>query len=265
MASSSSLEKDKYQLLQEKRANRPERAERQEREESRIKRDIRGWIGWDFIQNCADLCVNPLAIILTFLTGGRAIEVLDYTRGMFADMGGYIEGRFLPVYKRYKVIDIFIDPITGKKTFSTQLETARRTIPLMKTEPLVALFWELIEHRDPEEYLLQWPQKNQYWQLYRAISQIPVPFSPLAPLYHKGENEGQQKNIYPHWLRGMRAAQLRVQYNLSIDKLCDFFGWLSIDMARHYAGLTSLDMVIAIRQGERFNEIFERMMEEENK
>ena len=60
----------------------------------------------------------------------------------------------------------------------------------------------------------------------------------------------------------MRAAQLRVQYNLDVSRLCDFFKWEELEMARHYAGLSVLDMVVAMRQGERFMEIWKNMIGE---
>ncbi len=248
-------------MLEMSKKPRKLREDRIERAETRIKRDIRGWIGWDYIEECVSLCENVLAVLLLFLTGGRATEVLDYTRGMFADMGGWYEGRGLPVYKRYKILERFVDPITGDVTYDTELEQARRRIPILKDEPLADMFWDVIKDKDRDKPLLHWPDhKDQYWQLYKVIAKIPAPSSPDAPFYHKGPNEGLQKNIYPSWFRGMRAAQLRVQYNLDIGKLCDFFKWESIDMARHYAGMSVRDMVIAMRQGERFNEIWENMM-----
>ena len=253
---------DLYQKPRIEREEVAEREEREEREEGRIKRDIRGWIGWDFIEKCVGLCEDPLAVLSTFMTGGRATDILDYTRGMFADMGGWYEGRALPVYKRYRILEkIIVDPIKGTKRYITQLQVDRRRIPILKDEPLAGLFWDLIKDKDWDEPLLSWPDhKDQYWQLYKVISKIPVPSSPLAPLYHKGPDKGLQKNLYPHWLRGRRAAQLRVQYNLDPAKLCDFFKWKTLDMARHYAGLSVLDMVIAMKQGERFMEIWENMM-----
>ena len=60
----------------------------------------------------------------------------------------------------------------------------------------------------------------------------------------------------------MRAAQLRVQYNLNVARLCDFFKWEKLEMARHYAGLSVVDMVVAMRQGERYMEIWKNMIGE---
>lgn len=239
---------------------REERVERVERIETRIKRDIRGWIGWDFIEECVELCDNPLVVLSIFMTGGRATEILDYTRGMFTDMGGWYEGVGLPVYKRYKILEKILNPATGKRKYITQLQVARRRIPILKDEPLAGVFWDAIKEKDWDEPILYWPNyKDQYWQLYKNIIKIPVPSSPLAPIYHKGPYKGQQKGLYPHWFRGMRAAQLRVQYNMDIDKLCRFFKWETLEMAKHYAGLSITDMVMAMKQGERYMEIFEMM------
>lgn len=198
---------------------------------------------------------------MAFLTGGRATELLAFSRGMFADMGGWYEGMRLPVFKRFRIIDKYLDEDTGKYKYETLLETGRRTIPILKTEPLAGMFWDMIKDRDRGEPLLHWPDhNNQYWQLYKCIKKIPAPFSSLAPFYHKGPKRGKQKHLYPHWFRGMRAAQLRVQYNLDIGKLCDFFRWETLDMARHYAGLSIVEMVVAMRSGERYMEIWEEMM-----
>jgi len=246
-----------------RKKDRVERVERVERIETRIKRDIRGWIGWDYIEECVELCDEPLAVLLPFMTGGRASEVLDYSREMFSDMGGWYEGFGLPVYKRFKVVEI-IDPITGKMTYDTVLEVDRRRIPIRKDEPLAGMFWDLIKDHDRGEPILRWPEYgDQYWQLYKCVSKIPAPISPHAPFYHKGPNKGQQKNLYPHWFRGMRAAQLRVEYNLPVATLCDFFKWKTLDMARHYAGLSITDMVMAMEQGKRFTEIWREMIREE--
>lgn len=248
-------------MSKKSRVERVENVERREREETRIKRDIRGWIGWDYIAECVELCDNPLAVLTPFITGGRATEILDYTRGMFADMGGWYEGRGLPVYKRFRILEKILDPKTGKRRWVVELVTERRTIPILKEEPLADYFWELIVDKPRDAPLLHWPEyKNQYWQLYKAISKIDPPFSTLAPFYHKGPHEGEQKNTYPHWYRGMRAAQLRVQYNLDVTKLCDFFRWKTLEMARHYAGMSVVDMVVAMKQGERFLEVWENMM-----
>lgn len=244
------------------RGDRIER-ERVERVETRIKRDIRGWIGWDYIEECVELCEYPLAVLLAFITGGRASEILDYSRGMFADMGGWYEARMLPVYKRFRILEKIVGP-DGKRTYITQPLMERRTIPIRKDEPLAGMLWDLIKDIPRGEPLLHWPDHDhQYWQFYKCVSRIRPPTSPLAPQYHKGVSMGQQKNLYPHWFRGMRAAQLRVEYNLAPDILCDFFKWETLDMAKHYAGLSIVDMVVAMKQGERFIEIWESMMRRE--
>ncbi len=51
--------------------------ERLERKETRITRDIKTFIGWEFIDQVADLSANRSLVICLFLTGGRATEILD--------------------------------------------------------------------------------------------------------------------------------------------------------------------------------------------
>lgn len=54
--------------------------ERKLREPTRIKKDIRGWIGWDYIKRFVDLAEYPVLIMALFLIGGRATEVLELER-----------------------------------------------------------------------------------------------------------------------------------------------------------------------------------------
>ena len=65
-----------------------------------------------------------------------------------------------------------------------------------------------------EDKLFGFPSyKDQYWQVYKVVHQIDAPENPYAP-----------ENIYPHWFRGQRAAQLRIEYGLDIDQLMRIFG-----------------------------------------
>lgn len=226
---------------------------RTRRELTRIRRDIRGWIGWDYIETLVHLCENPGLILVAFMTGGRATEILELTRGHFADMGAYYEVRAMPVFKKYDVLSTYVDEM-GKKHWETELVTEYRTFPILKTDPLAELFWNFIRDQEGKLFEFKVPGtdelwKDQYWQMYKRIADIPPPPSPLAPVYHKGPNVGQQKNVYPHWFRGMKAAQLRVEYGLSADDLMEFFRWESSEMALHYARLSSVDLADTMIRG----------------
>ncbi len=228
---------------------------RTRRELSRIRRDIRGWIGWDYIERVVELCENPGLILVTFMTGGRATEILELTRGHFADMGAYYEVRAMPVFKKYDVVEIYIDE-DGKRRWRTELVTEYRTFPILKTEPLVEMFWDFIKDKTGKLFEFKVPGSeelwtDQYWQMYKRIADIPPPSSPLAPFYHKGPKIGQPKNVYPHWFRGMRAAQLRVEYGLSAEDLMEFFRWESIEIALHYARLSSADLADTMIRGRK--------------
>lgn len=63
------------------------------------------------------------------------------------------------------------------------------------------------------------------------------------------DDNGEQKNLYPHWFRGMRAAQMRIEYNMSADNLQRFFKWENAETALHYAGLSSMDLAQTMIRG----------------
>jgi len=226
---------------------------RTRRELTRIRRDIRGWIGWDYIAKLVKLCEEPGLILVAFMTGGRATEILELTRGHFADMGAYYEVRGMPVFKKYDVLEVYTDD-EGKRRWKTELVTEYRTFPILKTEPLAKMCWDFVDEKEGKLFEFTVPGSNelwddQYWQMYKRIADIPPPPSSLAPFYHKGPEEGQQKNIYPHWLRGMKAAQLRVEYALTPGDLMEFFRWESMEMALHYARLSSVDQAEKMMRG----------------
>ncbi len=243
------------------RKDRERKRERTRRELARIRRDIRGWIGWDFIEECTKRSKDPALIMTIFLTGGRATEVLELTRGHFADMGPYYEVRGMPVFKKYDVIEVYEDE-EGNEWWETELVTEYRTFPILKSEPLAEPLWESIKDREGKLFEFRtlpsvtWENDrpitvegglwaDQYWQLYKTVAEIDVPESPLAPM----DDTGNQKNIYPHWLRGMRAAQMRVEYALTADDLMEFFKWEDPEMALYYTSLTSRELADKMIRG----------------
>lgn len=236
------------------RRERVVRVKRHVRELTRIKRDIRGWIGWDYIEECTNRSSNPTLIMAIFLTGGRATEILELTRGHFADMGAYYEVRAMPVFKKFDVLETILDEITGKKKWITQLVYETRTFPILKSEPFADRFWKEIKGKKGKLFEFKIPMSDrlwsdQYWQLYKVVSTIDPPESPLAPRFHTGEKRGLQKNLYPHWFRGMRAAQMRVEYALTADDLMEFFRWEDPEMALYYTSLTSYELADKMMQG----------------
>lgn len=220
---------------------RIERIEREERKETRIERDVKTFVGWSYIEKIVEQSDHPELVVGIFLTGGRASEILDLTGGMFTEFEDYYEVVGMPVYKRYDVVEKYIDTF-GKRRWKTQLVMERRTFPIMKDETFSDLLWEYAQKNEGRMYEFKdrrgrlW--KDQYWQLYKRIHNLKAPRNPYAP-----------EKLYPHWLRGQRAAQLRVEYNLDIDKLMRFFGWKSFEMAQHYAGMSSRDIAEAIMIG----------------
>ena len=237
------------------------RTTRPRRELTRIKRDIRGWIGWDYIEECANRCEDPLAVYLLFETGGRATEVLALSRENFADMGAYYEVREMPVFKKYNVVQSYRLP-NGKVLWETELVTEFRTFPILKSEPLAKAMWDEIQDKNGRLLVFRrpptvvWdgnepivvegrPWHDQYWQLYKVIAKIDPPDSPLAPR----DKRGKKKNLYPHWFRGMRAAQLRVEYGLTADDLMEFFRWEDPEMALYYTSLTSYELAEKMIRG----------------
>lgn len=219
---------------------RKERKERRERKETRITRDVRTFVGWKYIEKLVDLSSLRELVTAVFLTGGRASEVLELIRGHFAEFDEYYEVVGMPVFKRYDVIRKYIDP-EGKRRWDTELRLERRTFPILKTEPLSLELWKYAQSFDTKDKLFEWKEfKDQYWQVYKVIHGIDAPTNPYAP-----------EHIYPHWLRGQRAAQLRIEYGQDIDQLMRFFGWKSYKTAQHYAGMSSWDLADSMIEGRK--------------
>ena len=215
---------------------REERKERRERKETRITRDVRTFVGWGYIRKIVKLCSFPELVMAIFLTGGRATEVLELLKGHFAEFDTHYDVVGMPVFKRFDIIRKYIDP-EGQRRWDTELRMERRTFPILKTTPFSTELWEYTQ--SCEDKLFDFPgYKDQYWQVYTRIHQIEAPENPYAP-----------KTLYPHWLRGQRAAQLRIEYGLDIDQLMKFFGWKSFKTAQHYAGMSSRDLVKAMMEG----------------
>lgn len=241
-----------------KKRDRKIRRERKRRPQTRIERDIRGFIGWDYIEDVSKLSEDPINIAGLFLTGCRATEYLELTRGHFSDMGSYYQATNVPVFKRYDILNKYVDE-HGKRRWETELIEEFRSFAILKTEPLAETFWENIRDCPRESKLFHKPQvNNQYWQLYKLVHDIDPPYSPLAPM----DEYGEQRRLYPHWFRGQRAAQLRVEYNLDINRLMEFFRWEGPDTALHYARLSVGDMAYAMMSGKRFMEIADKMLRE---
>jgi len=215
--------------------DRKERKERRERKETRIEQWVRTFVGWAFIKEVVHLSDFPELIMGLFLTGGRASEILDLTTRMFVEYDTYYEVVDMPVYKRFDVLDKYIDS-EGKRRWVTELVMERRTFPILKSEPFSSDLFNYA--RKCQGKLYQWNEvKNQYWQLYYRVHKISVPDNPYAP-----------KHLFPHWFRGMRAAQLRCEYGMDIDQIMRFFNWESYDTARHYAGMSSWDLAMVMQE-----------------
>jgi len=190
-------------------------------------------------------------IAALFQTGGRISEVLDLQRSNFflnthPDL--VVIQRML-LLKRYEKIDEYWEYVdkqprqmaTGaltkigrmfkkhgkkyrRKRWKTKNIEERRDLSFPKTEPLYVKYLLPYLKNVKEGKLF----KVKYNSVYSVLHKLPVeeskPFS--TPKYYN-----------PHWFRGQRAAQLRIEYGFDTLDLKNFFGWKSDDMAGYYARL----------------------------
>jgi len=163
---------------------------------------------------------------------------LDLKKENFRDMEDYYECVKCPVYKRYDVTDITPLPDGLHKKYTTELVMEERTFPIFKSEPMSKEFWEYTQQQSGLLYPFK-DYKDRYGKLYWLIRSIPAPESPDRP---------STAHVYPHWFRGMRAAQLRIEYGLDIDQLMRWYGWESYETAQRYAGMSSKDLAVVIRR-----------------
>ena len=213
--------------------------ERRERKETRLERDVKSFCGWSYIKELVHLCSFPELIMGLFLTGGRATELLQLRKGHFREFNEYYEVFGMPVLKRYKVLDITVQE-DGHKRYKTELLHHERTFPILKSEPFSKELWDYAQAC--KDYLFSFSPEydDPYGKLYWLVRNIPAPPNPYAPTH-----------LYPHWFRGQRASQLRIEYNLDVDQIMRFFEWKTFEVARRYAGMSSKDLAQVMLEATR--------------
>ncbi len=175
--------------------------------------EIESFCGWDYLLKLVKKCRlerNRALISALFETGGRVSEVLKLKKDNFIVQDPYIIVKAMPVMKRYKKIEEYIDK-EGKKRWMTENKKATRTFPIHLKEPLCP-------------FLLNYIEKNETKMLFN-ISRIQA-YRIIR---------GLDAEIFPHWFRAQRASQLALEYGFDIHDLIDFFNWKNVQTAAHYS------------------------------
>jgi len=152
---------------------------------------------------------------LLFETGGRISEVLQLTPRHFdtTDPDAVIIKR-MPVIKRHRRKK---RPDGSTYTVS---EDFTRTIPIMRTSPLLSFIGRYVRTKKLDEHL---------FTISRGVA------------YHKINNLGKlldpPLHLYNHWFRAQKACQLAQDHEYGVFELMDFFKWKDPKMATHYASL----------------------------
>lgn len=176
-----------------------------------------------------------------FETGGRVSEVLALRKSNFElrKDENLILVRDMPLFKRYRKVQEYVDE-KGKKRWVTEPEEAtRRSFPIVLDEPLVPYMLKWIDQC--EDLLFPSPYKegeplSRIWG-YRFIRRLNDKLDErikrkLGFVNRKGE---EVAHLFLHWLRSMRASELVYDYGFEIIDLLDFFTWEKHDTALNYA------------------------------
>ena len=175
--------------------------------------DVESFCGWDYLLKLVEKCKRErdrALISALFETGGRVSEVLKLKKDNFVVQEPYVVVKAMPVIKRYRKIEEYIDK-DGRKRWKTENKKATRTFPIHLKEPLCPL---LLEHIEKTEANMLFDIGR--FQVYRIIRDL-------------------DDNIFPHWFRAQRASQLALEYGFDIHDLIDFFNWKYIQTAAHYS------------------------------
>ncbi len=175
--------------------------------------EVESFCGWDYLLKLVKKCEqerNRALISALFETGGRVSEVLKLKKDNFVVQDPYIVVKAMPVIKRYRKIEDYIDK-DGRKRWKTENKKATRTFPIHLKEPLCPLLLEYVEKKETETLF-----DIGRIQVYRIIREL-------------------DENIFPHWFRAQRASQLALEYGFDIHDLIDFFNWKNVQIAAHYS------------------------------
>lgn len=175
--------------------------------------EIESFCGWDYLLKLIKKCEQEkdrALISALFETGGRVSEVLMLKKDNFIVQEPYLVVKAMPVIKRYKKIQDYID-IKGRKRWKTEKKKATRTFPIHLKEPLCEFLLDYIKKLETDRLF-----NISRVQAYRIIREL-------------------DSNIFPHWFRAQRASQLALEYGFDIHDLIDFFNWKNIQIATHYS------------------------------
>jgi integrase len=208
-----------------------------------VERDVKRWVGWPEIEEkrraIAEEGPELEGVYMgTFATGGRITEVLHLQRSNFRFEEGFAEVREMKLEKHFAKKGGYIEQVAElpdnvlrrlfswnqekglweRRRYSTEkdLNAVRLDFTYPLSEPMAADFQEFVESK--EGYLF--PSRTK-----------PSVLMHRSFVYRKFIKHG----VYPHWLRSQRASCLRSVYRFRLEDLLDWFSWLDLRTAKHYA------------------------------
>lgn len=189
----------------------------------RVKEDVREFCGYDFLIKIIEVARFPMLqalIVLLFETGGRVNEVLKLRKSNFSSKDKY-EEITISVSKRYKKVGKVAD--ASKKSgyrWITERLSDFRTIPILKTSPLLSHVQNYLKTLDGDSLLFPITRQTAFYRIRDVGRQI-----------------DPDLELYPHWFRAQKASQLASEYGFDIYDLKQFFRWIDDNMAEFYASL----------------------------
>ena len=208
---------------------------------------VEGWVGWgpltELFEYAEKLYGKREKAFLTicFLTGGRLGEVLALRKSNFdvREEEDLIIVRGMPLFKRYKKVESYIDAEGKQRWITERLQKTRKPFPILLSEPPTPTLLEWLE-TVPDENGLLFPSPykpgeplTRFWayKLIRSLDKQ-IPYSLREKL---GLTYASNLHLWPHWIRAERACCLVAEFDFRLEDLLDYFNWKHLKTAKFYA------------------------------
>lgn len=215
-----------------------------------VERDVKRWTGWQEIEEKRreigrdeghDL---EMVYVTTFETGGRITEVLHLEPSNFRFDAKFVEVRGMMLEKHFtkrggyteQVADLPDNVMRRLYSYNQEkglwerrryiverdLDAVRQDFTFPLSEPLAPDLRAFVESVGEGPLF---PSRTKDVLMHRSF------------VYRKFIKHG----VYPHLLRSQRASCLRSEYGFHLEDLMDWFTWLDLRTAKHYAKMGTED------------------------
>jgi hypothetical protein len=236
---------------------------------------VEEFCGWPALKELIDYIhdeVKKAFFITMFLTGGRVTEVLSLCKRNFEILENedVIKVTQMRLLKRYKKIDSYPDPITGKPRWHTQKQMKfRKTFTIKRQEPFTKVLERYLDRIDNSNALLfpspsfhhrnfnkahGLPQRRKpedieehpftrqwaYLTIREVNKKLPEELKARLGLNKVWYDEDGKKiadeiHLWLHWFRSQRASGLVSDYGFEVVDLVAYFDWKDMETALRYA------------------------------